>query len=167
MKNLLHREKLDWKGTKYDVELYEVDDVEGLSPITQVQVVPFVDKDQVVIYKHIDGYYGLPGGSIEPGESLEQALRREVKEESACEITDFGLIGFMKNTKKPENKVTYQLRYWAQVKLLDEPINDPCGKAVSREVVTLEEAAEKLKWGERGEILLKTGSEKRREFYER
>ena len=165
MTKLIHREELNWKGTVYDVELYEADEFDTLAPVTQVQAVLFVTKDQIVIYKDIDGYYGLPGGSIEPGESLEQALRREVKEESACEIMDFGPLGFMKNTKKPGNSVSYQVRYWAQVKLLDEPVHDPCGTAISREVVSLEEAAEKLKWGERGKILLKVGLEKFKKFH--
>mgnify|MGYP001573056456 CR=1 FL=1 len=154
MKKLIHKEMIDWKGTRHDLELYEADDVSDLGFTNQAQAVPFIDKDHIVIYKHIDGYYGLPGGTIEKGELFEEALKREVKEECACEVLSCGLIGYVKDTQLPECKVKYQLRYWAKVKLLDEPINDPCGKAISREVVEIKDANQKLNWGERGRVLL-------------
>lgn len=31
-------------------------------------------------------HYGFPGGGVEPGESIYQALHREMREEAACEI---------------------------------------------------------------------------------
>jgi len=39
------------------------------------------------------GYYKLPGGGVEKGESLEEALRRECREEIGCEIKITGEIG--------------------------------------------------------------------------
>lgn len=163
MKKLLHKENLDWKGVKHNLELYESDSIEDLGIVTQTQAIPFVDDNRIVVYKHIDEYYGLPGGTVEEGESFEDALKREVKEESACEVLDYGLIGYIKDIQLPEEKIKYQLRYWAHVKLLDEPVNDPDGKALSREVININDAAEKLNWGERGKILLELAKRKYKE----
>lgn len=156
MAQLLHKERLDWKGTVHDLELYEAESIEGLHPIKQVQAVAFVDRDHIVIYKHIDGYYGLPGGSVEDGEGFDEALKREVYEESACEVLECGVSGYIKDTQiDPPGIVKYQLRYWATVRVLDEPVNDPAGKALSREVVTLDEAVKKLGWGEKAAIQIR------------
>ncbi|SFP41322.1 ADP-ribose pyrophosphatase YjhB, NUDIX family [Bradyrhizobium sp. Ghvi] len=40
------------------------------------------------------GFYSLPGGRVEFGESLHQALRREVDEETGLEIEIGGLAGW-------------------------------------------------------------------------
>ncbi len=163
MKKLIHKETIDWKGTIHDLELYEADDASDLGFTNQAQAVPFVDDDHIVIYKHIDGYYGLPGGTIEKDEPFEEALKREVYEESACEVLDLGLIGYVKDTQMPEGKVKYQLRYWAKVKLLNKKVNDPCGKAMGREVIKIKDANQKLNWGERGQALLELAVRKFKE----
>jgi ADP-ribose pyrophosphatase YjhB (NUDIX family) len=40
------------------------------------------------------GLYTLPGGGVELGETLEQAVIREVREETALDVAPVGLVGF-------------------------------------------------------------------------
>jgi 8-oxo-dGTP diphosphatase len=40
------------------------------------------------------GLYSLPGGGVELGETLEQAVIREVREETGLAIAPIGLVGF-------------------------------------------------------------------------
>lgn len=160
MSTPLYSVPLDWKGVVHTMELFEAEDADGLSPVTQVQVVPFLNKNEVVVFKHIDGYFGLPGGTIEEGESFDSALRREVREEIASEILEYKLIGYEKDTEVASGYVKYLLRYVAQISLLDEQVNDPDGKALDREVIAFNETAEKLGWGERGSILLNLAQSK-------
>ncbi|MCS7462302.1 NUDIX hydrolase [Paenibacillus doosanensis] len=53
----------------------------------------FNDKGQLLLVKNVRGassYWGLPGGAVEAGETLEQACIREVQEETGYTV---GLVG--------------------------------------------------------------------------
>lgn len=63
----------------------------------RVDVASALIKDEsgnILIVKNIKGdsfYWGLPGGAVEEGETLEQAVIREVKEETGLNILVSGL----------------------------------------------------------------------------
>lgn len=46
-----------------------------------------------LLYVSTKNFYKLPGGGVESGENIEQALRREVMEESGCDIKVLQEIG--------------------------------------------------------------------------
>lgn len=45
------------------------------------------------------GYYGLPGGRVEVGESLESAIRREILEETGIEVDHCKYVGVVRETQ--------------------------------------------------------------------
>ena len=51
------------------------------------------DHNEVLLQKRNDGGYGLPGGLMEMGESLEETAKREVLEETGLEIDELKLLG--------------------------------------------------------------------------
>ena len=49
--------------------------------------------NEVLLQKRNDGGYGLPGGLMEMGESLEETAKREVLEETGLEVDELELLG--------------------------------------------------------------------------
>ena len=68
----------------------------GHAPILMVgaAVLMVDEQDRLLLLKRSDsGYWGLPGGAVEPGEVVEMAARREVREEAGVEIGEMMLFG--------------------------------------------------------------------------
>ena len=71
-----------------------------------VGVAVYDTEGRILMEKRSDnGMWGLPGGRVEPGESVEQAALREVKEETGLEIVIADLVGIYSDPD--ERIVTY------------------------------------------------------------
>lgn len=63
------------------------------------------EKGKVLLQRRRDnGFWGIPGGAMEPGETFEQAARREAKEETGLTLGELRLIGIY---SEPDRIVTY------------------------------------------------------------
>lgn len=160
-------------GEIYRFEYFEADSVKYLQQdrILQVLITAF-HNDKLLIVNNVNKshkniYYGLVGGSVERGESPEECLVRELKEESNMRPIDYKLIGFQKclNISNPEKPVEYQLRYFALVEPIGEfrPDCDPDGDVTELLEIEPKDYREYFDWGEVGELIIKKALEMKNE----
>lgn len=63
---------------------------------TSTAIVPYPDNKILLIKRNtipFKGYWALPGGRMDPGESVEQTIIREVKEETGLDVTIVRKVG--------------------------------------------------------------------------
>ncbi len=69
------------------------------------------EENQILLVKSPWRGWEYPGGLIEPGESFEAALKREVREESGVEIQITGFVGICKNVERNIVNIDFTARY--------------------------------------------------------
>lgn len=149
-------------GEDYHFEYYDSDSIEHLpkDQLSQVAIIAFHnDKLLIVDNSTKPGTYGPISGSIEPGETPEECLKRELKEESNMRPVEFKLIGYQKckNLSNPEKSDEYQLRYFAKCEPIGPftPDCDPDGDVTELLEIDPSDYKKYFDWGETGEEIIR------------
>ncbi len=84
-----------------------------MNPTHLVSVAGLVtnDKGQILLVKSPWRGWEYPGGLIEPGETFQEALHREIREESGVEVEITGFVGICKNVGKDIVNIDFTCRY--------------------------------------------------------
>lgn len=84
-----------------------------MNPTHLVSVAALVTNDagDILLVKSPWRGWEYPGGLIEPGETFQEALHREVREESGVEIEITGFIGICKNVERNIVNIDFTARY--------------------------------------------------------
>lgn len=62
----------------------------SLKRVDVVSAIIYDEEENMLMVKNVKGYWELPGGTVEKGEHLRQAVVREVKEETGyvCKVNE-------------------------------------------------------------------------------
>ena len=81
-------------------------DTPASKPVIGVAAVIWNDRREVLLIRRTkpprEGQWSLPGGRLEFGETLEDGVRREVREETGLEIALLGLAGVAETVRDAE-----------------------------------------------------------------
>lgn len=146
-------------GTYNYVYREEADPMEGLDGkiLQAVHGFCFCGDKLVVVYANDKGYWTFPGGGIEPGETYEEAVIREVKEESNMKVLHQELIGYIDVYEK--DRTIRQTRSFCIVEPYGDFISDPDGDITEIKLIDPKDYGQYVKWGEIGDHIVKRAIE--------
>lgn len=100
----------------------ELRELVGQRPLVLVSagVLAFDPQGRLLLHRRADdGHWDMPGGCLEPGESLEETARRETREETGVELGDLTLLRMLSGPdlwrQYPNGDQAYHVSavYWA------------------------------------------------------
>ena len=149
-------------GTTTHVIYEDTNSFEHLSSkkVTQVYGVCFFDDTMLIV--HNKDSWGLVGGSIKVGETYEECLKRETKEESNMKITCSAPIGYQE--VQSINKIIYQLRYVCIVEPYNDFVSDPDGDVTEIKLINPKDYKKYFDWGVIGDRIVSRALELRKEL---
>lgn len=108
----------------------------------------------VVVYSEAKDYWSLPGGGVELGETYEEAVIREVKEETNMKVLHQELIGFL-DIYEPD-QIVRQTRSFCIVEPYGDfkKDGDSGGDITAIKLIDPKDYKQYFNWGEVGERII-------------
>ncbi len=149
-------EEITHLGEKYHLHYEDADNFDNLPPVecNQVYGLCFCGGKLVIAYNGPKQVWGLTGGHIEPGETFEQTLHREIREEANMEILSFQPLGWKRQTAV-DGTFGYELRYACAVRPYGAFECDPASRIVKIALIDPADYKQYFDWGKITDYLIK------------
>lgn len=145
----------EFRGHIIDVSWFDVLKKEDIPDLQWHQVYIIGDyqgKVPIVMYPHSQD--NLPGGGIELGESLGQAMSREIAEELNMKVTDWEPLGYQTCVHLETGEISNQFRAYAKLEKIGDFTSDPGGNVSGYKFIKPDDLNDYIKYGMVGERLL-------------
>lgn len=154
------KDSIIYNKAKYLLEYQDVVDYSRLERelCKQIYAVCFVNEKIIIVYNGNKGHWGLPGGTIETEETIEEALTREIQEETNMQVLKQLPIGYQKVTDDKGN-IIYQLRSVCITKPLGDFKGDPAGDITEIKLISPNEYIHYFDWKMIGERIIQRAQE--------
>ncbi|MDZ4205696.1 MAG: NUDIX hydrolase [Patescibacteria group bacterium] len=113
----------------------------------------FYNEQLVIVYAEGKKYWTPPSGGIEPEETYEQAVTREVKEETNMKVLYQELIGYQ-DIYEPD-KIVRQTRSFCIVEPYGDFVSDPDGDITEIKLIDPNDYKKYFNWGIIGDRIMK------------
>lgn len=129
----------------------------GERKVSGVHAYCFYKDKLVVVYAENKKSWTPAGGGVEKGESVEEAVIREVKEETNMKVLSQRLIGFQ-DVFEPEKVVT-QTRSVCIVEPYGDFVSDPDGDVTEIKLINPKDYKKYFDWGVVGDRIIERALE--------
>jgi len=117
----------------------------------------FCDGKLVLVYAEKKGYWTPAGGAIEKGESVDEAVVREVKEETNMKVLKQKIIGYQE-VFEPD-RIHTQTRSVCIVEPYAPFVSDPDGDITEIKLIDPTDYKKYFDWGEVGDYIMQRALE--------
>lgn len=130
----LYKSAIEWKKEYCDVTHYNTSSFSDIPDnlIEKIHGVCFRDGKLLLVYHDEWGVWGIPGGTREPNEKVLDTLKREIHEETFCELLNAYPIAYQE-IKHSDGSVYYALYYYCDVEIKGKFIADIAGTITKQE----------------------------------
>lgn len=133
-----------------------LNDLEG-KVLQGVHAYCFYNGKLVLVYAENKGYWTPPGGGIESGESVEEAVIREVREETNMKVLRQEFIGYQDVYQRDiygNDQIVRQTRSFCEVEPLGDFISDPDGDITDIKLIDPLDYKKYFDWGIIGDRIM-------------
>ncbi|MBI2120325.1 MAG: NUDIX hydrolase [Parcubacteria group bacterium] len=141
-------------GQTLDVFYHEGNPLENLDgkKLQGVHAYCFFNGKLVMVYAEDKKSWTPPGGGIKPGETFEEAVIREVEEESNMKVLHQEFIGYQ-DIHEPD-RIIRQTRSFCIVEPFGEFVSDPDGDITEIKLIDPKEYKQYFDWGVVGDRIM-------------
>lgn len=143
-------------GIKWTIKYEELDSFDSIRdiPVHAAGAVCFYGDKLVLVYAKKRESWEMPGGGREEGETFEECIIREIKEETNMKVSEVYPLGYETLTNTETGEHRYHVRFAAKVEPYGEFISDPDGDIMEIKLIDPKEYKKYFDWGERGDAMM-------------